>query len=194
MKKVLCSLLLTAALLAAVLIPAAALEDGTYAVNYELSTETGIQKCLLPARLVVKDGENYVQLVFNDAEVDKLYVDGEELLPVDETKSGYRNDIGTYQVFELPLPAFGREVPFSLHTRGNNLVLDDYTITVQDYDEDFDADAQAEEVRLDNLGAQEYRFYDWHVGMSFSVWGPFVLLAVVIVAVLVFWKKFEQEQ
>ncbi len=189
MKKILAIVAIVATLMLTMVVPAFALSDGTYAVDYKISTETGIQKLILPAKLVVKDGKQYAELVFNDVEVDKLYLESTEILPVGQTKSGYGNDIGTYNVFQLPIEGTGVKTTFVLHTRGNNLVTDDYTITLSDYDANFDAEQQAADVKADNLGAQESRFYDWSVGQSFSIWGPFVFLAGVAVAIYVGNKK-----
>lgn len=201
MMKKFVSVLVSLVMVLAMVVPAFAadaaktdLKDGSYAVDYTISTETGIQKLILPATLLVKDGKAYVQLVFNDTEVDKLYLGDEEILPVAETKSGYRFDTGTYQVFELPVADFGEDVNFVLHTRGNNLVTDNYTVNVADYDADFDAEAQAEAVQQDNLGAKESRFYDWHVGMPFSLWGPFAFIALVAIAIFVVEKLLKDKE
>lgn len=183
MKKTFVSIAAVLVLVFAMVIPGFALEDGTYAVDYTLTTETGIQHEFVPVKLVVADGKTYARIVFNDAEVDKLILAGEEILPTTQMKSPYKNATGTYNVFELPV-SLGEDIAFTLHTRGNNLVTDDYTLTVATYDEDFDADAQTKAVEQLNFGAQEYRFYHWHVGMSFSVWGPFVLLGLTALAIV----------
>lgn len=196
MKKTFVSVLATFLLLMMLALPmsafAANLADGKYAVDYTLSSKTGLQKELIPASLVLKDGKQYVELVFNDAEVDKLYLGDKVILPAREMKSPYRFATGTYQVFNLPLEKVNQDITFTLHTRGNNLVTDDYIINVKDVDPNFDAKAQAEEIKTKNFGAQEYRFYDWHTGMSFSLWGPFLFLAVegILIAVgIAYFKK-----
>lgn len=191
MKKTVLSLLLVFVLMLTLTVPAFALDDGTYPVDYDIKTETGIQKCLIPADLLVEDGEYFVKLVFNDPEVDKLYLDGEEILPIGSIDSPYKNFIGQFNVFKLPLAAFNEDITFVLHTRGNNLVTDEYIINVSEYDEAFDADAQSAEVKADNIGAQESRFYDWHTGMSASLWGPFVFLGIVAAAIYVVGKKID---
>lgn len=191
MKKTVLSLLLVFVLMFALAVPAFALDDRTYPVDYKISTETGIQKCLIPAALRVKDGKNYVALVFNDSEVDKLYLGDEEILPIGSIDAPYKNFTGNFNVFDLPLEAFGEDITFVLHTRGNNLVTDEYIINVAEYDESFDADAQYAAVKADNLGAQESRFYDWHTGMSVSLWGPFVFLGFVAIAIFVVGKKID---
>ncbi len=191
MKKTVLSLLLVFVLMLTLTVPAFALDDGTYPVDYDIKTETGIQKCLIPADLLVEDGEYFVKLVFNDPEVDKLYLDGEEILPIGSIDSPYKNFIGQFNVFKLPLAAFNEDITFVLHTRGNNLVTDEYIINVSEYDEAFDADAQSAEVKADNIGAQESRFYDWHTGMSASLLGPFVFLGIVAAAIYVVGKKID---
>ena len=129
MKKILAIFALVFTLMLTIVVPAFAISDGTYAVDYTISTETGIQKLILPAKLIIKDGKQYAELVFNDVEVDKLYLGDVEILPVGQTKSGYKNDIGTYNVFNLPIEGTGVDTEFVLHTRGNNLKTDIYKIT-----------------------------------------------------------------
>ncbi|MDD6808474.1 MAG: hypothetical protein PUD72_08565 [Oscillospiraceae bacterium] len=192
MKKILAIFALVFTLMLTIVVPAFAISDGTYAVDYTISTETGIQKLILPAKLIIKDGKQYAELVFNDVEVDKLYLGDVEILPVGQTKSGYENDIGTYNVFNLPIEGTGVDTEFVLHTRGNNLQTDIYKISLAAVDESFDAEAQAEEVKADNLGAQESRFYNWSVGQSFSIWGPFVFLAGVAAAIFIVGKRLEK--
>lgn len=189
MKKTIISLVLALSLILTFSVSALALDDGKYSVDYTISTETGIQKLLVPAAVVVVDGKEYIELVFNDSEVDKLYYEDQEILPIGEAPAPYKNFIGKYQVFDLPLDGYNKDIPFVLHTRGNNLVTDEYIINVSEYDEAFDADAKREEVKRDNIGAQESRFYDWHTGMSVSLWGPFVFLGIVAIAIYITGKK-----
>ncbi len=189
MKKTIISLVLALLLVFTFCVPVFALENGKYFVDYTIKTETGIQKLLEPAAVVVVDGKEYIELVFNDSEVDKLYYEGQEILPIGEVPAPYKNFIGVFQVFDLPLDGYNKDIPFVLHTRGNNLVTDEYIINMSEYDESFDADAKRDEVKRDNVGAQESRFYDWHTGMSVSLWGPFVFLALVAAAIYVVGKK-----
>ena len=192
MKKKLASLVAVLVLVFAMVVPSFALKDGTYAVDYTLTTETGVQWELLPVNLVVKDGDTYARLVFNDTEVDKLYIGDDVYEPVDETKSGYKNDRDTYNVFEIPVKV-GADTEFTLHTRGNNLVTDEYVVNVSAYDKNFDADAQAEEVATKNLGTRNYRFYKWETGKSYYVWGPFLFLAIEAVVIVVLGKTLKKD-
>ena len=189
MKKTVLSIVLALVLMLALFVPAFAFDGDKYAVDYTLKTETGIQKLLLPAMLIERDGKYLAELVFNDAEVDKLYLGDQEILPVGERKSPYKNYTGTYQIFELPIEALNEDVEFVLHTRGNNLVTDKYVINMPEFDPSFDAAAQLEAVKADNFGAQESRFYDWHTGMSVSVWGPFLFLGIEALALIFMFKK-----
>lgn len=199
MKKTVTSLLLSAVLLLAFLVPAFAakaaatkLEDGSYAVDYEVKSKTGIQKPVLPVSLEVKDGKAYAKIIWNDPEVDKLYLGEEVLLPAGTVKIKHKN--GKLPCFLVPIAKFGKPQTFVLHTRGNNLETDEYTLTVAAYDKDFDADFQAEVVAMDNEGAQPIRFYKWNTGGSYLVWGPFVLLAVSALATLLTLKKFDDSR
>ncbi|MCR4747496.1 MAG: hypothetical protein K5836_03390 [Clostridiales bacterium] len=189
MKKTVLSFFLALLLMVALFIPAFAFSGDKYAVDYTIKTETGIQKLFLPAMLIERDGNYFAELVFNDPEVDKLYLGNAEILPTDTIKSPYRNYTGKYNVFELPIAALGEDTEFVLHTRGNNLQTDKYVINMPAFDQDFDAAAQLEAVKADNFGAQPLRFYGWHVGMSSSLWGPFVFLAVEALAIYVIGKK-----
>ncbi|MBR6513081.1 MAG: hypothetical protein IKT24_06425 [Clostridia bacterium] len=189
MKKTVLSIVLASVLMLVLFVPAFALDGWKYAVDYTIKTETGIQKLLLPAMLIERDGKYYAELVFNDPEVDKLYLGDQEILPVSTRKAPYKNYSGKYNVFELPIAALGEDVEFVLHTRGNNLETDKYVINMPESDPNFDAAAQLDAVKADNFGAQPLRFYDWHVGMSSSVWGPFVFLAIEALAIYVIGKK-----
>lgn len=156
------------------------LPDGDYDIDYDISG-TGTMKLVEPAKLTVKDGKAFARLAWNDPEVDKLYLNGETLLPVDFTKS--HNIQGKLPVFLLPLSQFGKDIDFNVHTRGVNLELDDYKLNMKKYDPNFDATALQAKVQEDISGAQPVKFYKWRTGMSWSVWGPFVFLAAVAAAI-----------
>ena len=195
MKKTIASVLTALAMVFALVLPMAsfaagpALADGEYDVDYAISG-TGTTKLVEPAKLVVRDGKNYVRLAWNDPEIDKLLYDGETYLPVDFTKS--HNIMGKLPVFLLPVAALGEDQSFEVHTRGVNLEIDTYTVNVKDYDPDFDAEAEAAEVQKDISGAQPVKFYKWSTGKSFNVWGPFAFLAVEVVLIAA-WIKLKED-
>ncbi len=195
MKKTFASVLTALAMVLALVLPMSAfaldadLEDGTYAVDYTL-TGDGTMKMVEPAKLVVKDGQAYARLAWNDPEVDKLYVGEDTYLPVDFTKS--HNIQGKLPVFEVPLEAYGEDFAFQVHSRGVNLDLDDYVLNMKEYDPDFDATELNESVAEGIRGAQPVKFYKWSTGKASSIWGPFALLAAVAVAIVV-WEKRQKD-
>ncbi|MBO7681690.1 MAG: hypothetical protein ILO43_08635 [Clostridia bacterium] len=165
------------------------LPDGEYDIDYDISGN-GTMKLVEPAKLVVKDGKAFARLAWNDPEIDKLYLNGETLLPVDFTKS--HNIQGKLPVFLVPLAKFGKDLAFDVHTRGVNLELDQYKLNMKQYDPKFDATALKEKVQQDISGAQPVKFYKWRTGMKSSLWGPFAFLAVEALALLgwnKYWKK-----
>lgn len=156
------------------------LADGDYDIDYSL-TGTGTMKLVVPALLTVKGGQAFAKLAWNDPEVDKLYLNGEEILPVDYTKS--HNISGKLPVFEMPLSGFNKDIDFDVHTRGVNLELDQYKLNMKEYNPNFDATALQAKVQQDIEGAQPVKFYKWHTGMSSSLWGPFAFLGAEAVAI-----------
>lgn len=165
------------------------LPDGEYDIDYDISG-TGTMKLVEPAKLVVKKGKAFARLAWNDPEIDKLYLNGETLLPVDFTKS--HNIQGKLPVFLVPLAKFGKDLAFDVHTRGVNLELDQYKLNMKKYDPNFDATALKAKVQQDISGAQPVKFYKWRTGMKSSLWGPFAFLAVEALALLgwnKYWKK-----
>ncbi|MBQ1313206.1 MAG: hypothetical protein IIY48_01430 [Clostridia bacterium] len=162
------------------------LPDGNYDIDYDLSG-TGIMKLVEPATLTVKDGKAYARLAWNFPEVDKLYLNGETLLPVDYTKS--HNITGKLPVFLLPLSRFCKDIDFDVHTRGVNLELDQYKLNMKEYDPNFDATELKAKVAESIRGAQPSEFYKWHTGMKSSIWGPFAFLAAEALA-LFGWNKY----
>ena len=195
MKKTIAAVLTAFAMIVALVLPMSAfaldvdLADDVYAVDYTL-TGDGTMKMVEPAKLVVKDGKAYARLAWNDPEVDKLYLGGDTILPVDFTKS--HNIQGKLPVFELPLKAFGEDLAFQVHTRGVNLDLDDYVLNMKAVDPDFDATELNASVAEGIRGAQPVKFYKWHAGMSASLWGPFALLAAVALAIFA-WGKLKKD-
>ena len=144
-------------------------------------------KLVEPATLTVKDGKAYARLAWNFPEVDKLYLNGETLLPVDYTKS--HNITGKLPVFLLPLSRFCKDIDFDVHTRGVNLELDQYKLNMKEYDPNFDATELKAKVAESIRGAQPSEFYKWHTGMKSSIWGPFAFLAAEALA-LFGWNKY----
>lgn len=194
MKKTIAAVLTAMAMVVALVLPMTAfaaektLPDGNYDVDYVIGGD-GTMKLVEPATLTVEQGKTYARLAWNDPEVDKLYLGEEVLLPVDYTKS--HNIEGKLPVFLLPLSQFGEDIAFQVHSRGVNLDLDDYTLNMKQYDPDFDATAIKEAVQQDISGAQPVKFYKWHTGMSSSIWGPFVFLAVEALAIFA-WIKIQK--
>lgn len=186
MKKTIAAVLTAMAMVVALVLPMTAfavdldLPDGNYDIDYAISGD-GTMKLVEPATLVVKDGKAFARLAWNDPEVDKLYLNGETILPVDFTKS--HNIQGKLPVFLLPLSRFGKDIDFNVHSRGVNLDLDDYKLNMKKYDPNFDATTLQAKVREDISGAQPVKFYRWRTGMSSSIWGPFVFLAAVAAAI-----------
>ncbi len=166
------------------------LPDGNYDIDYDLSG-TGTMKLVEPATLVVKDGQAFARLAWNDPEVDKLYLNGQTLLPMDFTKS--HNITGKLPVFLMPLSKFGKDLAFDVHTRGVNLELDQYKLNMKEYDPNFDATELKAKVAESIRGAQPVKFYKWHTGMKSSVWGPFAFLAVTALALFVWNQKWNKK-
>lgn len=166
------------------------LPDGEYDINYDISG-SGTMKLVEPAKLVVKDGKAFARLAWNDPEIDKLYLNGTEYLPVDFTKS--HNIQGKLPVFLVPLAKFGQNLDFDVHTRGVNLELDKYRLNMKQYDPNFDATALKEKVQQDISGAQPVKFYKWRTGMKSSLWGPFAFLAAVALAIFAWGRAHKNE-
>lgn len=167
------------------------LSDGEYDIDYTVSG-TGTMKLVEPAKLVVKGGQAFARLAWNDPEVDRLVLNGVDYLPVDFTKS--HNIQGKLPVFLLPLSQFGKDLDFNIHTRGVNLEIDDYTLNMKKYDPDFDATALKAKVQEDISGAQPVKFYKWRTGMKSSIWGPFAFLAAVALAIFGWSKAHKRDE
>lgn len=116
------------------------LPNGEFDIDYNLTG--GSWKLAAPAKLFVKDGKSYARLTFNNPDLEKIILNGKEILPtkwvnVDGIK-------GKLPVFDLPLLAFGAAQGFDLYNKKGD--VETYNLTFKDYDPNFvagtDVDAE----------------------------------------------------
>lgn len=83
------------------------LADGEYTVSAELEGGSGKSGIQSPARLFVRDGEAFAEIVWSSNKFDYMVVDGEKILPVSTEE---------YSVFEIPVIGFDYKMPVSADT------------------------------------------------------------------------------
>lgn len=83
------------------------LADGEYTVSAELEGGSGKSGIQSPARLFVRDGEAFAEIVWSSNNFDYMVVDGERILPV---------SIEEYSVFEIPVIGFDYKMSVSADT------------------------------------------------------------------------------
>lgn len=154
------------------------LPNGEFDIDYKLSD--GAWKLATPAKLFVKDGKSYARLAFNNPDLEKIILNGKEILPtkwinVDGIK-------GKLPVFDLPLLALGAKTGFDLYNKNGD--VETYDLTVNKYDTAVSADVEE--------GTKYRNYYDasgeaHHVIVAEdtkvakesklnSVWGPLAVL------------------
>lgn len=78
------------------------MEDGTYAIEVELSGGSGKSTVSSPAGLIVTDGRAWARIEWSSSHYDYMIVGGEKYLPVNEEG---------YSTFEIPILVFNEPMP-----------------------------------------------------------------------------------
>jgi len=84
-----------------------ALEDGVYEIDVKLDGGSGKATIQSPAKLTVKDGEAYAEIIWSSNKYDYMVVDGEKILPLSTDE---------FSVFEIPVSGFDYRMPLSADT------------------------------------------------------------------------------
>lgn len=77
------------------------LNDGIYTIEVSLEGGTGRASITTPTELTVKDGATYAQIEWSSPNYDYMLLDGEKILPVNETGNS---------VFELPVRVYDEPI------------------------------------------------------------------------------------
>lgn len=77
------------------------LNDGIYTIEVSLDGGTGRASITTPTELTVKDGATYAQIEWSSSNYDYMLLDGEKILPVNETGNS---------VFELPVRVYDEPI------------------------------------------------------------------------------------
>ncbi len=97
------------------------LEDGVYEVNVRLDGGSGKATVQSPAKMTVKDGKAYAEIIWSSNKYDYMVVDGEKILPVSTDE---------FSVFEIPVSAFDYRMPVSADTTAMSTPHEiEYTLT-----------------------------------------------------------------
>ncbi len=83
------------------------LADGEYTVNVTLSGGSGKASVQSPAKLSIKEGKAYAEIVWSSNKYDYMVVDGEKIMPT---------SIDEFSVFEIPVSGFDFDLPVSADT------------------------------------------------------------------------------
>ena len=83
------------------------LEEGEYKINVKLEGGSGKASVQSPAKLSVKDGKAFAEIIWSSNKYDYMVVDSEKIMPVSTDE---------FSVFEIPVTGFDYRMPVSADT------------------------------------------------------------------------------
>lgn len=83
------------------------LADGEYTINVTLSGGSGKASVQSPAKLSIKEGKAYAEIVWSSNKYDYMIVDGEKIMPT---------SMDEFSVFDIPVSGFDFDLPVSADT------------------------------------------------------------------------------
>ena len=83
------------------------LEEGEYRIDVKLEGGSGKASVQSPAKLTVKDGKAFAEIIWSSNKYDYMVVDSEKIMPVSTDE---------FSVFEIPVTGFDYRMPVSADT------------------------------------------------------------------------------